>query len=285
MTTFASLSTLLLFFLSLQQGCEMASAFWSLSSTVAKTIASQRIARPSKLFSTSSSRASASKLTDKVGSSNGSGDSSMVVALNVKIAVKPEHRDRMLQHLIYEAKETRQEPGGLQFMVGQDVDDPNVLYLHEQYHNRSAWDNHNDTPHFKAFGHLLEELDDPLTEPVAIQAYQCSHTPQSIDNSQLENAYCLNVESCIKPELMDDYVALMQSHQANSQAEDLCLQFDWGISLDDPYTIYIHEEYANKEGFEAHAASKHFARLLAYNQDNEPYSKPQVVQFFQSVRE
>jgi quinol monooxygenase YgiN len=80
----------------------------------------------------------------------------------------------------------------------------------------------------------------------------------------------------------------MTSHQAESQREPLCLQFDWGVSTEDPDVFYIHEEYAGekdgKEGLDAHQRSAHFARFMKFNLEKQPYSKPQVLHFFNSVK-
>ena len=217
--------------------------------------------------------------------SNGScgDDDSKVVALNVKVVVKPEHRGEFLKLIKTDAQQSRTvEPGCLQFMAGKDVDDDNIFYLHEQYENQAALDFHNGTPHLQDVLKFVTDKD-PLVEPIVINTYKCQHVPQKIDNSQFES-YCLNVESCVKPELRDEFLELMTSHQLKSQAEQACLQFDWGVSNDDPNTFYIHEEYENKDGFDAHEQSTHFAKFIKFNDEKKPYTQPQVVQFYTNLK-
>ena len=76
---------------------------------------------------------------------------------------------------------------------------------------------------------------------------------------------------------------LMKSHQQNSQVEELCLQFHWGVSPDTPKSFYMHEEYANRKGFDEHAGSNHFARFMKFNEEKQPYIKPQVVGFYETI--
>ena len=216
----------------------------------------------------------------------GGGGDSKVIALNVKVALKPEHRDEFLQLIRTDAERSRTvESGCLQFMVGKDIkeDDNNcIFYLHEQYKNQAALDFHNGTPHLQAVVKFITDKG-PLVEPMVINTYTCQHVPQRIDNSQF-GSYCLNVESSVRPDLRDEFIDLMTSHQLNSQSEPGCLQFDWGVSNDDPNTFHIHEEYRNKDGFDAHLQSSHFAKFIKFNDEKKPYTKPQVVQFFTNLK-
>jgi len=207
-----------------------------------------------------------------------------VIALNVKARVKPEHREGLLDVLTIDAKGTRNdEPGGLQFVIGQDVTDANTIFLHEQYKSMADFEYHQKTPHFQKVLSFLE-ASDPLEEPMMGNVYRCQHPPKEYLETTSSTRYCLNVESSIKPELRDEFVELMTNHQLKSKQEPLCVQFDWGVSIDDENTFYIHEEYVGneegKEGFLAHEASPHFAKFVKFNNEKQPYSKPQVVQFF-----
>lgn len=205
-----------------------------------------------------------------------------IIALNVKFLVKPNFKESLLEVLADDAKKSRDtEPGCLQFLIGIDVNDPYTLYLHEQYKSQTDFDFHGTTPHLKAVLDFVNE-EDPLVEPMVGQVYKCQHSPVKIDNSKFP-AFCLNVESCIKPEIREEFVDLMMSHQQNSKVEPLCRQFDWGVSLEDPNAFYIHEEYEGKEGFDAHESSSHFAKFLQFNKEKQPYSKPQVVQFYETL--
>jgi quinol monooxygenase YgiN len=66
------------------------------------------------------------------------------------------------------AKEIRQEPGNLQFIVNRSRDDPNEFLLYEQYVNEQAFLDHRQMPHFKT---LVLERAVPLLERREIQAY------------------------------------------------------------------------------------------------------------------
>lgn len=204
----------------------------------------------------------------------------MVIALNVKFVVKPEHKEDLLCLLKTDGEQTlATEPGALQFVLGQDTTHANVIHLHEQYRNMEAVQYHRETAHFLAYREFCSTVQ-PFQEEPVIHVYECQHDSLSISPRAV---FCLNVESCVKPELRDEFMTLMQSHQQKSKSEPACLQFDWGIGLDDPNSFYIHEQYADAEGFRAHESSSHFATFVTFNQNKNPYQKPQVVDFFSTI--
>ncbi|KAG7373406.1 antibiotic biosynthesis monooxygenase [Nitzschia inconspicua] len=218
----------------------------------------------------------------RMSSSESTDSDAGIIALNVKMVVKPEHKESLLKVLEADAKGSRNtEPGCLQFLVGTDVDDPNTLFLHEQYKSQADFDVHGATPHLQAVFDFLKDHD-PLIEPMVGQIYKCHHDPVKIDNSQF-SAFCLNVEACVKPELRDDFIELMTSHQQNSKAEPLCRQFDWGVSVEDPNSFHMHEEYKGKQGFDAHERSQHFAKFIQFIEEKQPCTKPPVVQFYNTL--
>lgn len=209
-----------------------------------------------------------------------------VTAVNVQFVVKPEQREAFLKHLKDDADQTlATEEGNLQFVVGEDIDAPNTFHLHEQYKTDSDYEYHQTTKHFKAFAQFLQGDESPLAEEPVIVAYKCQHHGATTKIAP-RPAFCLNVESCIKPEFREEFVALMKSHQQNSLAEPLCMQFDYGVSLDDPDVFHQHEEFTGneqgKEGYEAHQKGAHFDRFMEFNK-KDPYIKPQAVRLFKTI--
>jgi len=208
------------------------------------------------------------------------------VALNIRFVLRPSEQAQSNKSNFVSALQQDQEAtlskesGALQFVIGQDVNNDRVIHLHEQYKSAADLEHHRQTPHFAAFEayaqNCLSEKDEDST---VLNEFQCAHTPVKI---LPRKAYCLNVESCIKPDFRDDFVALMEIHQQKSRAEPGNLQFDWGESVAVPNTFYMHEEYASRNAYEAHEAAPHFASFMEFNA-REPYSKPQVVSFFESI--
>ena len=200
-----------------------------------------------------------------------------VIGLNIQFSVKAERRVELLELLKEDEKQTLgTEPGALQFVVGENINDPNMICLHEQYKSKEDLGFHNTTPHFAKVAKFFESH--PFTQDPVINIYACKHEPKRIENRP---AFCLNVESCIKAEFRDNFLELMMSHQVNSQAEPGCLQFDWGESVDGGSSFYIHEQYADKKGYDAHEVTAHFTKFGVFNV-KEPYAKPQVVNFFKT---
>lgn len=205
-----------------------------------------------------------------------------VVALNAKFVLKPNRRAEFLDVIQKDATQTiKTEPGALQFTVGQDTEDSNVFHLHEQYMAEEDYDYHQSTMHFAEFKAFSESH--PFAEDPVVNVYQCKHAPIKIAPRA---AFCLNVESCIQPAFRSEFLTLMDSHQTQSRAEPLCLQFDYGEDVDNPNSFYIHEQYTGanggNEGYDAHSMSLHFEKFMKFNAKN-PYAKPQVASFFKSI--
>lgn len=200
----------------------------------------------------------------------------MVAALNVRFQLEDGQRNAFLDAIKEDQEHTlSDEANALQFVVGQDVDNPNIIYLHEQYVSQSDLDHHNETPHFKKFIQFVQS--NGISDPV-LDRFNCLHKPSG--KISLRPAFCLNVESCVKPEVRDKFTALMKRHQQLSLAEPGCLQFDWGVDAEDPNTFYIHEEYQSKKDYDDHEMTFHFDTFMKFNSAKQPYSKPQVVGFY-----
>lgn len=77
--------------------------------------------------------------------------------------------------------------------------------------------------------------------------------------------------------------ALCARHRADSKAEPGCVQFDWGESTTEPNTFYMHEEYKNRDAYNAHEKTPHDDRFFAFDTDKDPYVEPQVVSLYQTI--
>ena len=204
-----------------------------------------------------------------------------LVALNTRVTLKPDMAKRFWAAAEKNALATFNEPGCVQFVVGQKVEDAkegdedtNIFYFHDQFVNEKAYQAHHVSPHFQEFLTTVT----PMIEKLENHKYLCRHEPQL--RNPAVGTYCLNVESCVKPALFKEYHELMTSHATHSRAEPGCLQFDWGVKEEDG-SFYMHEEYINKEAFQAHASSEHFARFVQFNKEKDPYTKAQDVGFFE----
>lgn len=231
----------------------------------------------------SSSGGSSSAAAAPTTTAGGGGAAARVVALNVKFVAKSaETKSKMLDLLRKDQIGTYNEDGALQFTIGRDISNPLTIHLHEQYRSQEAVDKHMQEPHFKSFIEYTESSNEVLAEPPVVTVYRCNHVPVRREPHKVE-AYSLNVESCIRPEVRNEFVELMEKHQKNTLEEPKCLQFDWGEHVDEPNSFYIHEEYYGEEGYKEHEATPHFANFMEFNSAKNPYNKPQVVSFFKTI--
>ena len=207
-----------------------------------------------------------------------------IVGLSSKVVVKPDFVAPFLQAFKRYARLTRTEPDCLQFVIGRQVDPvaENVFFSHNQFRDAAALETHEKTSHFLEFREQTQAyLDESL--PGVTSLYKCPHEPVE---RQPTSGYCLNVESIVKPELVEDYDQLIISHSANSRKEPACIQFDWGKAEpneEGQVSFFFHEEYIDRAGFEAHTVTPHFERFVKFNESKLPYVIPQIVDFFEII--
>lgn len=88
-----------------------------------------------------------------------------MLAMWVKVRIKPEERKRFLEAIEVDALASeRDEPGCLRFNVLQDDEDPNVYYFYEVYRDQAALEAHRATPHYAVWRAAVDTLDGP-TQP------------------------------------------------------------------------------------------------------------------------
>ena len=85
-----------------------------------------------------------------------------MIALWVRVKIKPEMRQRFLNAIEVDALGSeRDEPGCARFNVLQDASDENVYYFYEVYADEAALEAHRAAPHYAVW----REAADTLAEP------------------------------------------------------------------------------------------------------------------------
>jgi autoinducer 2-degrading protein len=85
-----------------------------------------------------------------------------MLAMWVKVRVKPEGRQRFLKAIEIDALGSeRDEPGCARFNVLQDAQDENVYYFYEVYRDQGALEAHRTMPHYAAWREAADTLDGP----------------------------------------------------------------------------------------------------------------------------
>ena len=92
-----------------------------------------------------------------------------MLALWVKVRVKPEGRARFLKAIEVDAiGSERDEAGCMRFNVLQDQQDPNTYYFYEVYRDEAALEAHRAAPHYAVWRAAADTLDGPA------QATRCT---------------------------------------------------------------------------------------------------------------
>lgn len=208
-------------------------------------------------------------------------------AVNLKLSVKPDRRDDFLILIRENQKATlATEPAALQYVVGEDTTNKNTFYVHEAFTSEQGFLDHRDTPHAADWAAFCDTQPSPFTdggEP-AFECYVGTHDPVKVP---VRPAFCLHVELCIKPEIRDEFLKVIENNaNGSNNDEPLCLQYVYGENTDVPNTFVFHEEYKGaddgKEGFEAHQGAPHFAAWEEFA-GTDPFTKPPVVNFFKTL--
>jgi autoinducer 2-degrading protein len=85
-----------------------------------------------------------------------------MLAMWVKVRVKPEERQRFLEAIEVDALGSeRDEPGCVRFNVLRDAQDANVYYFYEVYEDEAALEKHRTMPHYATWRAAADTLDGP----------------------------------------------------------------------------------------------------------------------------
>ena len=204
-------------------------------------------------------------------------------ALNVAFKVKPDRRDEFLSVMKKDVKQTlTTEPNAQQFLLGQDVDDPNVFYLHEEYKSMTDHrETHSNTKHYDDCMEFFST--EPFSEPLTCDEFILAHDGPA-DKVSNRKAVCLNVELNIKPDRRLEFLKVIENNKQGSDQEPACLQYSWGENIEKPNTFHFHEQYIGEEGVEAHNAAPHF-KVWEDFANTDPFAKPPLVQKFNALVE
>jgi len=86
-----------------------------------------------------------------------------MLAMLVKVRIKPDQRDRFLKAIEADALASeRDEPGCVRFNVLQQADDPNVYVFYEVYRDQAAIEAHRAAPHYDIWRQAADTLDGPV---------------------------------------------------------------------------------------------------------------------------
>ena len=92
-----------------------------------------------------------------------------MLAMWVKVRVKPEGRQKILEAIDHDALGSeKDEAGCLRFNVLQDMSDENVYYFFEVYKDEAALEAHRAAPHYAVWRAAADTLDGPA------QATRCT---------------------------------------------------------------------------------------------------------------
>ena len=92
-----------------------------------------------------------------------------MLAMWVKVRIKPEMRERFLKAIEVDALGSeKDEPGCARFNVLQDEKDQNVYYFFEVYKDQAALEAHRAMPHYAVWRAAADSVDGP-TEPTRCQ--------------------------------------------------------------------------------------------------------------------
>ena len=85
-----------------------------------------------------------------------------MLAMWVKVRIKPEERQRFLKAIEVDALGSEQdEPGCLRFNVLRDAQDDTVYYFYEIYKDQAALDAHRAAPHYAVWRAAADTLAGP----------------------------------------------------------------------------------------------------------------------------
>lgn len=219
--------------------------------------------------------------------------SSNMFALNAKVYVRSEMRESWMKEIRADQVCTRRdEPGNVQFIVGEDTTTPNVFYLHEEFINEQAFRDHQQTPHFAKYKEFCDEKN-PFVKDMELITYHLKGEELTTNKRPIVTVpvFGLNVKLYPKPEVRDEFLKVIENNKAGTDdksKEPLALQYTYGESTAEENVFLFHEQYIGenhgKEGFEAHQQAPHFISWEDFVK-TDPFVKPPEIEFFHVVEQ
>lgn len=81
-----------------------------------------------------------------------------MIMVTATITAKPGQRGAIIEKSQDLIESTRLEPGCISYHLYASTEDEDVLMMFEKWENKEVLDAHMQTEHFKAFGHVIEDL-------------------------------------------------------------------------------------------------------------------------------
>jgi quinol monooxygenase YgiN len=81
-----------------------------------------------------------------------------MIVIHAVFPIAPEKREEALELVEGLVAGSNEEDGVIEYRVGADISDPNVLRFYECYEDEAAFEAHGETDHFGAFEAALPDL-------------------------------------------------------------------------------------------------------------------------------
>ena len=94
-----------------------------------------------------------------------------MIVIAGSVSIRPEKRAEAIRAALDMARATRAEPGCHAYRFSADLDDPNLMYIFEEWEDDAALARHFQTPHMAAFRKLLPAI---VAAPGTITRYSVS---------------------------------------------------------------------------------------------------------------
>merc|ERR1712048_989606 len=100
-----------------------------------------------------------------------------IFGVNTDVFIKPERKEELLRVLAKLKKETDLfEPGCLQFVYGESLEEPNKFYLHEEYAGANwgeeAWQENKMRNHFLEWEDFALQEPTPFAKPAVVRYFR-----------------------------------------------------------------------------------------------------------------
>jgi len=174
----------------------------------------------------------------------------MPVAILLEVEIKPEHVDEFLAIMNADTVGSRQEKGCVHFDLMRVKDKENTFVTYEVFANDEAIAAHKEMEYVKNWGAFQYGEKKPVVNKRAVISEVIDLTEASKAAAAPPTAIVLEVE--IKPEHVDEFLAIMNADTVGSRQEKGCVHFDLMRVKDKENTFVTYEVFANDEAIGAH---------------------------------
>ena len=201
-------------------------------------------------------------------------------AVHAKFSIKDDRRDEFIKIIQEDQRLTlKDEPGAIRFVVGEDKDEKNTFYLHEEYISEDAFNDHGKMPHFKPWEEFMGS--EPFNGEPEVDFYFGTH--DAGEKEEIRSGHAVQAKLPIKEDRVGEFLDIMKEDKEKTLSDEKgSIQFILGKNKENANTFHLFEQYVDEEAFKEHNTMPHFKPWEEFMK-TDPFDGEIVAGFYNTI--